>query len=153
MRVTAVHVYRVNVLWIPLDCRERSSGSLTHCGTQSTCCHFRCDENGSRVTWFRQFENKKRNVSHKNILSIKSLFSFILFKYQILHVYSTVSYRFITNLFYKTMSEITKLFCDWPCRVGSVGSVSASRTVGREFASRPGHTKDHHKNGTNCLPA
>ena len=40
-----------------------------------------------------------------------------------------------------------------PCRVGSVSSVSASRTVGREFASRPGHTKDHHKNGTNCLPA
>ena len=30
-----------------------------------------------------------------------------------------------------------------PCRVGSVGSVSASR---------PGHTKDHHKTGTNCLP-
>ena len=29
-----------------------------------------------------------------------------------------------------------------PCRVGSVGSVSASRTIGREFASRPGHTKD-----------
>ena len=40
-----------------------------------------------------------------------------------------------------------------PCRVGSVGSVSASRTVGCEFVSRPGHTKDHHKNGTNCLPA
>ena len=40
-----------------------------------------------------------------------------------------------------------------PCRVGSVGSVSASRTVGREFASRPSHTKDHNKNGTNCLPA
>ena len=40
-----------------------------------------------------------------------------------------------------------------PCRVGSVGSVSASRTVGREYASRSGHTKDHHKNGTNCLPA
>ena len=38
------------------------------------------------------------------------------------------------------------------CRVGSVDSVSASRTVGREFASRPGHTKDHHKNGTNCPP-
>ena len=32
-------------------------------------------------------------------------------------------------------------------------SVSASYTVGREFAYRPGHTKDHHKNGTNCLPA
>ena len=42
---------------------------------------------------------------------------------------------------------------DKPCRVGSVGSMSASRTVGREFASRPGHTKDGHKNGTNCLPA
>ena len=40
-----------------------------------------------------------------------------------------------------------------PCQVGSVGSVSASRTVGREFASRPGYTKDHYKNGTNCLPA
>ena len=40
-----------------------------------------------------------------------------------------------------------------PCLVGSVGSVSASRTVGHEFASWPGHTKDHHKNGTNCLPA
>ena len=40
-----------------------------------------------------------------------------------------------------------------PCRVCSVGSVSASRTVGREFASRSGHTKDHHQNGTNCLPA
>ena len=34
-----------------------------------------------------------------------------------------------------------------PCRVGLVVSVSASRTVGREFASRPGHTKDHHQNG------
>ena len=31
--------------------------------------------------------------------------------------------------------------------------ISASLTVGREFASRPGHTKDHHKNGTNCLSA
>ena len=40
-----------------------------------------------------------------------------------------------------------------PCRIGSVGSVSASRTVGREFASRPGYTKDQNKNGTNCLPA
>ena len=37
--------------------------------------------------------------------------------------------------------------------VGLVVSVSASNTVGRDFASRPGHTKDHHKNGTNCLPA
>ena len=40
-----------------------------------------------------------------------------------------------------------------PCRVGLVVSVSTSYTVGREFASRPGHNKDYHKNGTNCLPA
>ena len=40
-----------------------------------------------------------------------------------------------------------------PCRVGLVVSVPASHTVGRVFASWPGHTKDHHKNGTNCLPA
>ena len=39
------------------------------------------------------------------------------------------------------------------CRVDLVVSVSASHTVGREFASRPGHSKGHHKNGTNCLPA
>ena len=38
-------------------------------------------------------------------------------------------------------------------RVGLVVSVSASHTVGRGFVSRPGHTKDHHKNCTNCLPA
>ena len=31
--------------------------------------------------------------------------------------------------------------------------INCSRTVGREFASRPGHTKDQHKNGTNCFPA
>ena len=40
-----------------------------------------------------------------------------------------------------------------PCRVGLVVSVSASHTVGHEFASRLGHTKDHHINSTNCLPA
>ena len=39
------------------------------------------------------------------------------------------------------------------CRVGLVVSVSGSHTVGREFASRPGHTKDRHKNGTNYLTA
>ena len=33
-----------------------------------------------------------------------------------------------------------------------VVGVSASHTLGHEFASRPGHTKDHHKNGTDCLP-
>ena len=40
-----------------------------------------------------------------------------------------------------------------PCRVGLVVSVSASHTVGRGFASWPGHTTDHHQNGTNCQPA
>ena len=29
----------------------------------------------------------------------------------------------------------------------------ASHMVGREFTSRPGHTTDHHKNGTNSLHA
>ena len=43
--------------------------------------------------------------------------------------------------------------CYPPCLVGLVVSVSASHTVGHEFASRLDHTKDHHKNGTNCLPA
>ena len=38
-----------------------------------------------------------------------------------------------------------------PCRVGLVVSESASHMVGRGFASRPGHIKDHHKNDTNCL--
>ena len=32
-------------------------------------------------------------------------------------------------------------------------SVSASHTVGRGFTSRAGHTKDHHKKGTDCLLA
>ena len=33
------------------------------------------------------------------------------------------------------------LICYGPCRVGLVVSVPASHTVGREFASWPGHTK------------
>ena len=40
-----------------------------------------------------------------------------------------------------------------PCRVGFVVSVSASHMIYHGFAYRPGHTKDHHTNGTNCLPA
>ena len=39
-----------------------------------------------------------------------------------------------------------------PCRVCLVVSVSASHTVGRGLSYRSGHTKDHHENGTNCLP-
>ena len=40
-----------------------------------------------------------------------------------------------------------------PRRVGLLVSVSAPHAVGHGFAPRPGHTKDHHKNGTNCLTA
>ena len=32
-------------------------------------------------------------------------------------------------------------------------SMSTSYAVGRRFAPNQGPTKDHHKNGTNCLPA
>ena len=48
------------------------------------------------------------------------------------------------------------LYCIWSVlsfplyRNGLAGPPHA---LGRWFASRPGHTKDHHKNGTNCLPA
>ena len=45
------------------------------------------------------------------------------------------------SLIYLTYKYFPKIPIFAPCRVGSVGSVSASRT------------KDHHKNGTNCLPA
>ena len=38
-----------------------------------------------------------------------------------------------------------------PCQVDLVVSVPASHTVGLGFASRSDHTKDHHKNGTDCL--
>ena len=36
---------------------------------------------------------------------------------------------------------------------GLVVSVSASNAVGHRFEPRPGHTKGHHKNGTNFLSA
>ena len=39
-----------------------------------------------------------------------------------------------------------------PLKVGLVVSMSASQTVGQTVPGG-GHTKDHHKNGTNCLPA
>ena len=38
-------------------------------------------------------------------------------------------------------------------RDGSVVSVSACHVEGHGNPSQPGHTKDHHKYGTNCLPA
>ena len=36
---------------------------------------------------------------------------------------------------------------------GLVVDMSASHVVGNRLTSRLGHTKDHHRNGTNCLPA
>ena len=53
---------------------------------------------------------------------------------------------------FNNQTSIRPLQTERPCRVGLVVGVSASHTVGREFASRPGHTKGNHKNGTNCLP-
>ena len=50
------------------------------------------------------------------------------------------------------MLTCTCILC-LPCGVGLVVSMFASHTVGCGFASRQGHTKDHHKNGTYCLPA
>ena len=48
---------------------------------------------------------------------------------------------------------VVKPFDHTPFLVGLVVSVSASHTAGRGFAYRQGHTKYHHKNGTNCLHA
>ena len=36
---------------------------------------------------------------------------------------------------------------------GLVASMSTCHAVGCGFVPRSGHTKDHHKKGTNCLPA
>ena len=41
--------------------------------------------------------------------------------------------------------KYVSLFETVRCRVGLVVSMSTSYTEGRVFASRPGHTKDHHK--------
>ena len=40
-----------------------------------------------------------------------------------------------------------------PCPVGLAVRMSASYMVGHGLVSRPGHTKDHHKNGTDSLLA
>ena len=50
--------------------------------------------------------------------------------------------------------SLQNLFQVFPPRhVGLVVSVATPHAVGRVFAPRPGHTKDHNKTGTNCLPA
>ena len=48
-------------------------------------------------------------------------------------------------MFAKNCGHNKCFFCAVHCRVGLVVSVSASDMVGREFASRPGYTKDHKK--------
>ena len=51
------------------------------------------------------------------------------------------------------LNKIDCIFLETPCRAGLRLSMSTSHTIGRGFASRPGHTIDHHINGTNCFPA
>ena len=60
----------------------------------------------------------------------------------------------------KNLKEILETMIDkqifWSCKTlpgGLVVSESTSHVVGRGFAAQPGHTKDHHRDGTNCLPA
>ena len=50
-------------------------------------------------------------------------------------------------------TDFQKIHFCIPGRVVLVVSVSAFHTAGRGFASRPGHTKDHYKDSTNCLLA
>ena len=50
-------------------------------------------------------------------------------------------------------TTIVLLNCVKPCQVGLEVSMSASHAIGHGFGPRLGHTKDHHKNGTNCLSA
>ena len=42
---------------------------------------------------------------------------------------------------------------DLQCHEGSVVSMSTSHEEGLRFTPQLGHTKDHHKNGTDYLPA
>ena len=48
-------------------------------------------------------------------------------------------------------TDLVSVYYDILCQVGLVISESASHEVGRGFAPRLGLTKDHYKNGTNCL--
>ena len=58
------------------------------------------------------------------------------------------TYKHICIRSYKNVSTMQS---HRPRLYGLVVSVSASHVVGSGFAPRSGHTKDHHKNGTNCL--
>ena len=60
-----------------------------------------------------------------------------------------------SNLNYQWMSLLTHYVLIFHNHVGLALWLACPslNVVGCEFASRLGHTKDHHKNGTNCLPA
>ena len=57
----------------------------------------------------------------------------------------------------KILNNTTPYGKIWASHEGSLHSSTLiacpPHAVGRGFASRPGHTKDHNKNGANCHPA
>ena len=63
----------------------------------------------------------------------------------ILIINSNKSWKFITDQ-KNTNNPKTLMF------LSSCHGMSATHAVGCWFVPRPGHYKDHHKNGTNCLP-
>ena len=85
----------------------------------------------------------------KNEIAVKGVISFSA-AIHVLCVFSLREKVDNRNAIYKEA-----LYClgASPRRNGLVVSVSASRAVGRGFAPRPGHTKDHHNNGTYWPPA
>ena len=50
-------------------------------------------------------------------------------------------------------SRLSSMYLNGKSWVWSMNPECRVLSIGREFASQPGHTKDHHKNGTDCLPA
>ena len=68
-------------------------------------------------------------------------------KYTLTEIHIIIAFFKNFVLYLQTSFTFSRLY--W---VGIVISMSASHMVGRGFASPPGHTKDHQKNGTNCLP-
>ena len=80
-------------------------------------------------------------------------FGLVYFNRDFEWVHSSICLRIFTRQFFVIHLSLKFEITTVPCRVGLVVGVSASRIVGREFVSRPGHTKDHNKNGANCLPA
>ena len=55
--------------------------------------------------------------------------------------------------YHKFEIDTSKAITMLPRQVGLVVSMSTSQAVSCGFTPLTGHTKDHHKNGTNFLPA